>query len=188
MSEIEIWMRSSEEAAAKLTEQLLSGTSWTDLVANLIIIALMAGFGEELFFRGLLQKLVSDHFYNHSDETKAKRQKWTKHATIWIIAFIFSAIHFQFYGFIPRLLLGAWFGYLLLWTGSIWIPIIAHTTNNALSTIFSFAETRKLLLFNPETPGTNDTEWFSLISLLLIICCAAMFKKIQNTTFVDPNK
>lgn len=188
MSEIEIWMRSSEAAAAKLTEQLLSGTSWTDLVANLIIIAVMAGFGEELFFRGLLQKLVSDFFNNQSDDAKAKRKKWTNHATIWIIAFIFSAIHFQFYGFFPRFLLGAWFGYLLLWTESIWIPIIAHTTNNALSTIFSFAEKREHLFFNPESPGTNDTEWFSIISLLLIICCAVMFRKNQNTTFANLTK
>lgn len=185
MSEIEIWMRSSEQTAAKLTEQILSGTSWTDLIANLIIIAIMAGFGEELFFRGLLQKLVSDLFNNQSDEARAKRQKWTNHATIWIIAFIFSAIHFQFYGFFPRLLLGAWFGYLLLWTGSIWVPIIAHTANNALSTIFNFIEKREILIVNPESAGTNETEWYNIISLLLIICCVVMFKKIQNTTFAN---
>ena len=188
MSEIEIWMRSSEAAAAKLTEQLLSGTSWTDLITNLIIIAIMAGFGEELFFRGLLQKLVYDLFNNKNDEAKAKRQKWTNHTTIWIIAFIFSTIHFQFYGFFPRLLLGVWFGYLLLWTGSIWVPIIAHTTNNAMSTIFSFMENREIQIINPESAGTNETEWYNIISLLLIISCAIMFKKIRNTTFAKQTK
>jgi len=180
LNDVETWMRASENAAAKVTEKLLSGTAWTDLAANLVIIALMAGIGEELFFRGLLQRMVSDLFNGKKEVVSKNRLTWTNHATIWIIAFLFSAIHLQFYGFIPRLLLGAWFGYLLLWTGSIMVPIIAHFTNNALSTIFSFAENRGLLSVDPDIIGVNKTSWYSIISILLLACCIVLLKKSQK--------
>jgi len=180
LNDIETWMRTSEDAAAKVTEKLLSGTAWIDLISNLVIIALMAGIGEELFFRGLLQRMFTDLIKGNKDVVSKKRLAWSKHAAIWVIAFIFSAIHLQFYGFIPRMLLGVWFGYLLLWTGSIWIPIIAHFTNNALSTIFSFAENRGLLSVNPDIIGVKETSWYCFISILLLACCVVFFKKSQK--------
>jgi hypothetical protein len=180
LNDIETWMRTSEDAAAKVTEKLLSGTAWIDLISNLVIIALMAGIGEELFFRGLLQSMFTDLIKGNKDVVSKKRLAWSKHAAIWVIAFIFSAIHLQFYGFIPRMLLGVWFGYLLLWTGSIWIPIIAHFTNNALSTIFSFAENRGLLSVNPDIIGVKETSWYCFISILLLACCVVFFKNNQK--------
>jgi hypothetical protein len=179
MENIETWMRASEDAAAKVTEQMLAGTHWTDLAANLLIIALLAGIGEELFFRGLLQSMLAEVFNkNRTGSTKVPR--WTTHATIWIIAFIFSAIHMQFYGFIPRLLLGAWFGYLLWWTGSIWVPILAHFMNNALSTIFGYAQNRGIISSDPDTVGVGETAWYTILSIVLLGCCILFFKKKQK--------
>jgi membrane protease YdiL (CAAX protease family) len=108
---------------------MLAGTSWKDLVASLFIVALVAGTGEEFFFRGLLQRILITGWTKQPENgSLASCPKGVIHAVIWIVAFLFSAIHLQFFGFFPRLLLGAWFGYLLWWTGSIWVPVAAHVT------------------------------------------------------------
>lgn len=172
LQSLESWMRSSEDAAEGITNQMLVGTSFMDLVINLIIVAFLAGVGEELFFRGLLQSLFERAFVSHSSERAVKKPEWPVHSAIWIVAFIFSAIHLQFYGFIPRLLLGAWFGYLLKWSGSIWVPILAHFTNNALSTVFVFLKNRNLTTIDPDKIGLNGSWWLYLVSILLIYCCA----------------
>jgi uncharacterized protein len=179
LKDVEIWMRNSEDSATFITKKLLSGNSINDLFANLIIIALLAGIGEELFFRGLLQKILSELFKSKNEMSSGKK-RWADHATIWIVAFLFSAIHLQFYGFIPRLLLGVWFGYMLLWTGSIMVPIMAHFTNNALSVISGFAEKRGDINLNPDTIGVNDTSWYCIISIFLLVCCTAFFIKDQK--------
>lgn len=112
--------RRMEEAAGTLVETILrSNVSTAGLILNILIIGVMAGFSEELLFRGCFQRLLTTGGTN-------------PHIAIWIVAFVFSAFHFQVFGFIPRMLLGAYFGYLLLWTRSIWTPIIAHTLNNSI--------------------------------------------------------
>jgi len=80
----------------------------------------MAGLTEELLFRGAILSAIREKIKN-------------PHVAIWIVAFLFSAIHFQFYGFIPRLILGAFLGYLLFWSRSIWIPILVHFLNNTIT-------------------------------------------------------
>jgi hypothetical protein len=87
---------------------------------NLFICAALPAIGEEFFFRGTLQQLFNQWFKN-------------KHVAIIVTAFLFSAIHLQFYGFIPRFLLGLYLGYLFVWTGSLWAPIFAHFLHNGIS-------------------------------------------------------
>ena len=91
---------------------------------NILIIAIMAGIGEELMFRGVIQKILIG---------------WTKdiHLGILYTAIIFSTIHFQFYGFVPRMILGMVLGYLYIWSKSLWVPVIAHAINNALTVTFT---------------------------------------------------
>ncbi|MDQ3048894.1 MAG: CPBP family intramembrane metalloprotease [Bacteroidota bacterium] len=113
LSGIENWMRASEDRATILTEAFLRGETIGVLLLNLFVIAFMAAISEELFFRGVLQKVLLGSRMN-------------KHLAIWIGAVIFSAFHMQFYGFVPRMLMGAYLGYLFLWTGSIWPGILAH--------------------------------------------------------------
>lgn len=114
------WIHAMEEQLAKTMEILVADKSISGIIGNMFIIALMAGISEELFFRGGMQQLI---------------EKITKnsHLAVWITAFIFSVIHFQFYGFFPRMILGAMLGYLLVWTRSLWVPIIAHTIYNAIN-------------------------------------------------------
>ena len=113
------WMSISEDAAREGVQLLMGGTSVGDLLMNLLIVGVMAGLSEELFFRGGLQQLLITIPIN-------------PHVAIWISAVVFSAIHFQFFGFVPRMLLGAYFGYLAWWSGTIWLPVAAHVLNNSV--------------------------------------------------------
>ena len=121
---IEDWMINTEKAAEVTTNTLLNTDSWGGFAMNIIIIAIMAGIGEELMFRGVIQKILIG---------------WTKniHLGILYTAIIFSAIHFQFYGFVPRMILGMVLGYLYIWSKSLWVPVIAHAINNALTVTFT---------------------------------------------------
>ena len=121
---IEAWMKTQEETMQHLTEVFLFGGGFCPLLSNLIVIALTAAVTEEFLFRGALQRI----FTQWSGRT---------HLAIWLTAFLFSAIHLQFYGFIPRMLLGAYFGYLLVWSRNIWIPVAAHFFNNAITVLLS---------------------------------------------------
>ena len=96
-----------------------------DLAVNIIVIALVAALAEEILFRGLIQKLLFEKLQNH-------------HSAIWISAIVFSAIHFQFSGFFPRMLLGVLFGYLFYWSKSLWYPIIAHFFHNGITVVFVY--------------------------------------------------
>lgn len=154
MKPLEDWMIASEESAKSTMEPLLNTNSWKDLVFNLIIIGVIAAIGEEFLFRGVLQNIFEKKIVN-------------KHIVIWSVAIIFSAIHLQFYGFIPRMLMGAYFGYLLMYTRSIWAPVLAHLTNNAFAVLISFKYSNTADLEKMETVGTGQDWWLALISLAL---------------------
>lgn len=100
MSGVELWMQQMEHQSELLTEKFLSVSSYSALALNLLVMAAIPALGEELFFRGILQTVLGE--------------KLNRHLAVWITAFIFSAIHLQFYGFLPRFLLGAALGYLFL--------------------------------------------------------------------------
>ena len=125
MSGIEQLMRSLEDEAAETTKTLLDIHSIWELVPCVLVVGLMAGLSEEILFRGAMLRTMQD-------------SRLGPHAVVWIVAIVFSAIHMQFYGFIPRMLLGVWLGYLLVWTRSLWVPIIAHTLNNSTVVVMSY--------------------------------------------------
>ncbi len=158
---VEKWMRAAEDSAERATELMLQSNSPVDLLWQLLVIAIMAGFGEEILFRGTLQSIFS---------SKGRIQ-----LAIWMTAIVFSSIHLQFYGFIPRLLLGAWFGYLLFWSGSIWVPVAAHFANNAISIAFHYAEKNNYLAADPELLGVGKYAWQLIPSLLLLTACGLFF-------------
>jgi membrane protease YdiL (CAAX protease family) len=117
-------LKAAEEQAEKLTKLfLLSDKTLSAFFVNILIVAIIPAVGEELLFRGVLQRI----FKNWTDSA---------HAAVWITALLFSAVHFQFYGFLPRLLLGALFGYLLIFSGNMWLPVAAHFLNNAMGVTY----------------------------------------------------
>jgi membrane protease YdiL (CAAX protease family) len=124
-SGLEDWIRKSEDDAMKLIDQVLSPVAVPGLLLNIIMIAVLPAVGEEMIFRGVLQKIFTRIFKSG-------------HVSVWITAFLFSALHLQFLGFIPRFLLGLVFGYLFLFSGKLWLSILAHFVNNAVPTVLSF--------------------------------------------------
>lgn len=157
---IEKLMRAAEDELMRLTEQMLSVNTVGGLAVNLVVIALVAAICEELFFRGLLLKTLSERF--------------NIHAAIWISAIVFSAVHFQFYGFLPRMLLGAAFGYMLFFSGSLWLPILAHFINNATAVVAFFIAHKQNLNFDIDNIGAENSWYFGL--LFLPICLWFLLK------------
>ena len=119
LSAIESWMRAAEEQAQESVGILLGQSTVGSLIVSLLIVGVLAGVSEELFFRGALQRIFMSGRMN-------------VHVAIWLTAFVFSAFHLQFFGFLPRLLLGAYFGYLFYWSKSLWLPIVMHVFNNSM--------------------------------------------------------
>lgn len=140
MKDMEALLRQWEENAAGVTDYILSDASWWGLISGVLIVGVLTGFAEELFFRaGFLRALVSS--------------KMNRHLAVWLTAFIFSFLHFQFFGFVPRLLIGAGFGYLFVYTGSLWLAAFAHILNNSLVVIVSWLEARGYIPENIERIG-----------------------------------
>ncbi len=130
MGGLEGQLRAWEEAARAVTEEMLAVADVYGLILNILIIGVLTGFSEEVFFRGVTQRMIG--------ETPILRGA----GAVWVAAIIFSAAHFQFFGFIPRMLLGLFFGYLLLTTGSLWPGIFAHALNNSLVVLSVWFERR----------------------------------------------
>lgn len=137
MKEFEDWAMQEEERLAKLTDALTDFKSIGDLMIGILVIALLPAIGEELVFRGMLQR-------------ELWRSTQNVHLAIWVSSAIFSAIHMQFYGFIPRLLLGALFGYLYYWSGNLLIPMFSHFFNNAFAVVMVYMNHLKLIDINIE--------------------------------------
>lgn len=129
MAAFEAIARQLETSAFETLRQLLANTSAGALIVNILIIGVFAGLSEELLFRGCFQRLLTTGGVN-------------PHVAIWIVAFCFSALHFQLFGFVPRMLLGAYFGYLLLWTRSLWAPVTAHVLNNVMFVVTAWHQAR----------------------------------------------
>ena len=141
LSGVEKWMVEHEDKANGILDLLVPSDTVNVMILNLFMIAVLPAFAEEMIFRGVFQRIFSNLFKSG-------------HIAIWITAFIFSAIHFQFYGFIPRFILGLVFGYLFLWSGTLWLPIIAHFVNNAVPVVYTFAQGAEKL-----NAGTGISLW-----------------------------
>jgi hypothetical protein len=125
LSGIEDWMIEKEKTADNLIDSLINSSGTWGLILNLMTIAIIPAVAEELIFRGVLQKIFGKLFRS-------------AHLGIWFTAIVFSAIHLQFFGFLPRLILGLAFGYLYLWSGTLWLPILAHFVNNAFPVVLTY--------------------------------------------------
>ncbi|MBP1677743.1 MAG: Abortive infection protein [Bacteroidetes bacterium] len=153
LSAIEAKMRASEDQINELTERILQVKGIGALLFNVLLVAIIPALSEEFFFRGAVLKLLSG------------KNKYV--LSIWITAIIFSAIHMQFYGFVPRMLFGVFFGYLVLWSGSLWLPVIAHFVNNVVSVLFYYLIFNGVSLPGFDTIGSGDTLWLGIVSGVL---------------------
>lgn len=149
----EEWAREREDLAAEITTYLTRFDSFGQLLIAMLVVAVLPAIGEELVFRGIIQNQLHAATKNI-------------HVAIWIAAILFSAIHFQFFGFVPRMLLGALFGYLYVWSNNLWYAIVAHFANNGLSVIAMYLNQQGKLDVDLESPESVPMYVF-LVSCLL---------------------
>lgn len=149
-------IRNAEHDAQEMMSAFLSAPGWIGFVVNLVMIAVIPALGEEFLFRGVVQRLLTEWFKNH-------------HIAIIVAAVLFSLMHFQFLGFLPRMALGVLFGYLFVWSRTIWIPVIAHFINNAMAVIFVYLYSDEVIRYDLDKVGsTNETLIFTAFSAIVV--------------------
>lgn len=154
LQSIETWMRDAEIRAEELTKAFLKTEGIGGLIVNLLIVGVLASIGEELLFRSVLIKLFRNWFGN-------------VHLAIMVSSILFSAFHLQFFTFLPRLFLGLLFGYLFIWSGSLWLPILAHFINNVSAVVVYYLVDMGSIDIKVEDFGAVENSMFLWISILL---------------------
>lgn len=170
LSGLEKWMRDKEDQLSVMTEFLTSYKGFGQLLIALFVVTLLPALGEEMLFRGVIQ-------------TKIFRESHNIHVAIWVSAAIFSAIHFQFYGFLPRMMLGALFGYLYYWTGNLWVAILAHFVNNGFVLVMMYLHNVGLVKINIEEAKSMP---FVLILASLVVSTAILGEIRKNGQVAGP--
>ncbi len=156
----------NDQSQWDLMKAFLDTDRFGGFLFNLFMIALVPAIGEEFFFRGVLQRILAEWFRNN-------------HVAIWATAFVFSLMHYQFMGFIPRIVLGALFGYLFIWTGSIWAPVIAHFLNNGAAVVQYYFYYRGNFPQEPENIGLGDGALqYVLFSTLVSAVILLLIRKL----------
>ncbi|WP_157740532.1 CPBP family intramembrane glutamic endopeptidase [Mucilaginibacter xinganensis] len=158
------WMRESEDSAQKVMEAILKMNNIWDVIVNVLMVGLLTAIAEEFMFRGVIQTIFV---------------RWTRntHAAVWITAILFSAFHMEFFGFLPRLLLGVFFGYFVAWSGSIWTGVWAHFINNGTIVIVTYLFQKKIINGDPNDQHLFNNLWYA-ISFVIVIALLFIYRKI----------
>lgn len=164
LRELENSMIALEQQANNITETMLSVSTIWGLIANIVVIALAAAICEELFFRGGVQRILAGEF--------------NYHIAVWLTAILFSAIHLQFGGFIPRLILGVSFGYIAIWSRSLYPSIIAHFINNGIAVLSFFLSYNNII----DIPTENFGTYTGIVSLIISGTVLVYFKRYHYKT------
>lgn len=174
LAPLEKWMRDKEKGIEGLTKYLTTFETTPQLLVALLVIAVIPAVGEEVLFRGILQRNIG---------------YWTGsvHAGVWLAAALFSAIHVQFLGFFPRMLLGALFGYLYVWSGNLWLPILAHFVNNGFTVLMVYLHQRGLVGVDIESTESVPLT-FALASGVLTAGLLYIFRQQNRQTIRQTNK
>lgn len=170
-SAVEEYLRNKSMQADELSKKMLLTNSWGVFAGSLLVVAFGAGICEEFFFRGCLQNLFRSWFKN-------------THAAVWTAAVIFSLLHGDFFGFLPRVILGAFLGYLYVWSGTIWLPVIVHSLNNAFLVVAYFLHHNQYIAFNPESLE-QSIPWYVVVPCLLACLgiCLLMARNSKKKPF-----
>jgi membrane protease YdiL (CAAX protease family) len=154
----------AESQVSSMTSALLVMETPWEFLTTLSLIAILPAVGEELMFRGIVQNYLV--------------KELNTHVAIWVSAALFSALHLQFAGFLPRLFLGALLGYLFYWSGSLWLAILAHFINNGVQVMAVY--------FYKKQGNTIDTEaavglpW-SVYLLSILLFGSIIYWFLKNT-------
>ncbi len=166
MVDLPTWMNAMESSANETIVQMLKMENTSVLLLNICLMAILPALGEELLFRGIIQRIGYAFFRNPQ-------------VSIWITALLFSAVHFQFAGFLPRFLLGLFLGYLYYWTEHLMLPIVIHFFNNAGMLLMAYLDPTQISEI--ENPAVSEIPWYVVIlSILLLIPTVQYFKKVKS--------
>lgn len=166
--------RTMEDSAADTMRILLEDTSPLALIVNVLIIGVAAGLCEELFFRGIFLGLLL-------------RTALNKHVAVWLTALIFSILHFQFYGCVPRLLLGVYFGYLFVWSRSLWLPVLAHVLNNSVYVITAWWNARQGLEVDSD-PELWSVLWIAGSVVITAVALWFLWRSLRDRSHSPSGK
>lgn len=155
MADFEASMREMEQRAQAFSLRFLYTGSGLQLAANILVMAMIPAVCEELMFRGWLLRRLA--------------KCTSRHAAVLISAAVFSFIHFQFFGFVPRMLMGMALGYIYLYTGSLFAPILVHFMNNAVVVILSYVEHNYCAGTPFSLLGFGDTLYVGMASLAVSV-------------------
>lgn len=170
LSGLEKSLRELEDASQAMVHTLLDTSGFLPVMAGVLVIGVLTGLAEEMFFRGGMQGILT-------------RSKISPAMAIWLTAILFSTMHFQFYGFFPRLLMGVFFGYLLIWTGDLKVAAFAHILNNSVVVVISSITGCELItaegegLFSSQLPLSGISL---IISIIFFIFFRGYFFKIPS--------
>ncbi len=165
------WARTIDQSVNEMIKNLLVTEAPWELVFNIFVIAVIPAIGEEMIFRGVIQKRFEKWFGN-------------AHLAIWGAAAVFSAFHMQLEGFIPRMVLGAVLGYLFYWSKTLWVPILIHFVNNAIQILVMYFYASEVMTIDLEKVD-HVPIWGAIISLVLALYIAYFLKRYNSKTISD---
>ena len=163
LSSLDAWMHKLEDQMAEQTEFLTQMDGIGDLIMVSFVIAVLPAIGEEIAFRGVLQGLI-------------QRASGNAHIAVWVSAFVFSAIHMQFLGFFPRVMLGALFGYLFVWSGRLWVAMLAHFFNNFFMVLLVYGQQHSWIEDTTDSPEQMGALATVIAAVALIGLCYIYWK------------
>ena len=166
LESLERLLQQLEEKAGNLTEDMLHANNMGELMLNLLVLALIPAIGEELTFRGVLQQALTRGIKN-------------AHVAIVLSAAIFSFIHFQFYGFLPRMFLGLLLGYLFYYSGSLWPSILMHFVNNGTAVVLAYLDYKGMADVDVDHFGSTTSLPLLIASLVVTLGLIVLSSKIK---------
>ena len=161
------WARNLEDKGEEFTKFMTDFQSPSDFLFLFFVIAILPAIGEEFCFRGWLQPAL-------------QKVTGNAHVAIWLSAILFSAFHLQFFGFVPRMLLGAMFGYFMYWSGNLWLAIVAHMVNNGFSVLMLYLYKLKVIDLDPNSPESLPLMAVIPFTILFVFLIVLIKKNITH--------
>jgi membrane protease YdiL (CAAX protease family) len=162
---LEEWMRAAEQSAQRATEAMLSMKNIWSMLWAVFVVGLLTAIAEEFLFRGVIQTIFV-------------RLTKNKHAAIWITAILFSAFHMEFFTFLPRVFLGAIFGYFVAYSGSIWTGVWGHFLNNGSAVVITYLYNHKIVKLNPDDQHVFNL-WGYAFSLIIVLFLLFIYRNVS---------
>ena len=170
MATLEQKLRYIQEVANDTTERFMTEGS---LFSGLLIVGALAAISEELLFRSVIQKAFVKICKN-------------AHVGIIITAIVFSAFHGDFFGFVPRFILGLMLGYMFYLSGSIFPSMLMHFVNNGTIVMLYYLNKKEVINVDIETFGLTDNVLVIILSLITTVAIFIVCNRLNKRHFDRP--